>query len=122
MLCLCEQVHRGPVGFRAVIGDHCHLRRPGDHVDAHLAKHLSFSSGHVDIPGPNNLVYPGNTPGTVGQRSHRLGAADTKRAIHTGQVSRSQHRRVDLAVGRWYHHDDLAYPGDLGGGHGHQYR
>ncbi len=122
VLGLGEQVHGQPVGIGAAVGDHQDLRGPGNHVDAYLAEHRPLGGGHVDVARPHDLVDPRHALGAVGQRRHRLGAADGEDMIDAGQVGRRQHQLVEHAIGSRHHHDDLAHTRHMGRDGVHQYR
>ena len=55
MLGLRQQVGGKPFGIVVLVGDHQHLRRPGDGVDADHAEHLALGGGDVGIAGPDDL-------------------------------------------------------------------
>jgi hypothetical protein len=58
----------------------------------------------------------------MGERGHRLGAADAIDLVDTGELRRRQDERHQLAVGCRHHHDQARNAGDLGRHRIHQHR
>ena len=118
---LAEQVHRHPVRRRRAVGEHEDLARPRDHVDADLAEDVFLRAGDVGVARSGDLVDARHGRRAVGQRRHRLRAADGEGAVHAGHVGRGQHQRVLLAARRGHDHHDLRHAGDLRGDRVHQH-
>ena len=118
---LREQVHRDPFRRRAGVGDHQHLGRTGDHVDAHAAEHLALGLGYVAIAGTDDLVHPGQARCAQRQRRHGLRAADTKHPLDAGQRGRRQHQRIALPARGRRHGKPFGNAGHLGGDGVHQH-
>ena len=98
VLGLRKQVHGDPVRIGPAVADHQDLRGAGDHVDADLAEHHALGGGDIDIAGPDDLVDRRHGLGAVGQRGHRLGAADGEHPVDAGDRRGGQHQLVDLAI------------------------
>ena len=122
MLGLREQIHRNPVGIGFAIAHHQNFGRAGNHVNADYAEHHAFGGGDIGVARAGNLVDFGNGASAIGQRRHRLRAADGEHAIHTGNRRRRQHHVVEFTIGRGHDHDQLRHTGDLGGNSIHQHR
>ncbi len=99
VLGLRQQIGRDPVGVGATIRDHQHLGWTGDHVDADLAEHQALRGGHISVAGADDLRHRLDGRGAIGQRRHRLCAADAVDFGHAAQLRRRQHQRIELAVG-----------------------
>ena len=63
-------------GSLSLVGDHQHLRRPGDGIDADRAEHLPLGGGHVGVARADDLGHRRDRLGAVGERGHGLRAAD----------------------------------------------
>src|SRR5690606_38530563 len=57
VLGLGEQVHGDPVRVGLAVADDEDFRRPGDHVDADLAEHVTLGGGDVDVARTDDLVH-----------------------------------------------------------------
>ena len=79
---------------------------PGDHVDADLAEHQPLGRGDIGVAGADDLGHRRDGRGAVGQRRHRLRAADAVDLGDAAELRRRQHQRVELAVRRRHHHHD----------------
>ena len=86
---------RGSLGG---VGEHHHLGGAGDAVDADAAEHLALGLGDIGVAGADDAVHRGDGGGAVGQRRHRLRAADAVDFGHPGAARRGQHQRVQHAV------------------------
>ena len=86
------------------IGDHQHFRGAGDHVDADLAEHQPLGGGDIGIAGADDLGHRRDGRGAIGQRRHRLRAADAVDFGDAAEMRRRQHQRIELAVRRRHHH------------------
>ena len=84
VLGLRQQIGGDPAGIAGVVGDHQHFRRAGDHVDADLAEHLPLGGGDIGVAGADDLRHRRDRRRAVGQRRHRLRAAD---AIDLGDAA-----------------------------------
>jgi hypothetical protein len=84
VLGLGEEVHRHPVGVAGAIGDDQHFGGPGDHVDADGAEHAALGLGHIGVARADDLVHLRDGLRAVGQRRHRLRAADGEHAVDAG--------------------------------------
>ena len=76
VLGLCQEVRRHVRRDRRAVRDDDDLARAGDQVDAHVAEHEALGEGDVEVARPDDLVDRGKRRRPVGQRRHRLGAAD----------------------------------------------
>ena len=85
MLGLRQQIGGDPVGIAGVVGDDQHFGGTGDHVDADLAEHQPLGGGDIGIAGADDLCHRRNRRGAIGERGHRLRAAD---AIDLGRRRR----------------------------------
>ncbi len=122
VLGLGEQVHGDPVRVGLAVADDEDFRRSGDHVDADLAEHVALGGGDVDVARTDDLVHRRYALGTVGQRSHGLGAADGEDPIDSGDAGSGQHQLVDLTARGRHHHDHLGHAGNLRRNRVHQHR
>ena len=61
-----------------VVGDDQDLRRAGDRVDVDLAEHLPLGLRDPRVARPDDLVDARHALGAVGERRHRLRAADRR--------------------------------------------
>ena len=84
VLGLRQQIGGDPAGIAGVVGDHQHFGRAGDHVDADLAEHQPLGGGDIGVAGADDLGHRRDRRGAVGQRRHRLRAAD---AIDLGDAA-----------------------------------
>jgi hypothetical protein len=82
--------------------------------DPDPAEHLTLRLGDVGVAGADHLVDARDRVRAVGQRRHRLRAADTVDLVHPGQGRGSQDQRVQHAVGRRHHHHQPAHARHLG--------
>ena len=122
MLGLCQQVGGDPVGVAGFVGQYQDFGRPGDHVDADLAKHQALCGRNIGIAGAHNLGHGRDCFGAISERSYRLGAADAVNLIDAGKLCCRQHQRVELAIRRRDDHCQPRYAGDLGRHRIHQNR
>jgi hypothetical protein len=81
------------------VGNDQHFRRPGNHVDADRAEHAALRACDIGVARADDLVDLRNALRAVGQRRHRLRAADGEHTIHTGDRRGSQHQRIAFAAG-----------------------
>ena len=122
MLGLRQQIGGDPAGIAGVVGDHQHFRGAGDHVDADLAEHLPLGGGDIGIAGADDFRHRRDRRGAVGQRRHRLRAADAIDFGHAAKMGGRQHQRIELAVRRRHHHHHPRHAGDPGRHRIHQHR
>ena len=122
VLGLRQEIGGDPVGMAAAVGEDQHLGGPGDHVDADLAEHQALGGRHIGVAGPDDLGDRRDRLGAVGERRHRLRAADAIDLVDAGELRRRQHQRRELAVRRRHHHDQARHARDLGGHRVHQHR
>ena len=100
MLSLAEKIKRDPIWIVVRVGDHQNLGRPGDHVDADLAKHAPLGGSDIGVAGAGDLVDGLDWPRAVGQRRDRLCAADpTERAFDVEEAKTRPARRLALLIG-----------------------
>jgi hypothetical protein len=66
VLGLGQQVGRNPVGPGRFVGNHQHLGRPGNHVNADSPEHLALGFGHIGIARPDDLGDRGDGAGAEG--------------------------------------------------------
>ena len=104
VLGLRQQVGGDPIGVSGLVGEDEHLGRAGDHVDADLAEHQALGRRHIGVAGPDDLGDRRNGLGAVGERGHRLRAADAIDLVDAGELGRRQHQGRELAVRRRHHH------------------
>ena len=109
VLGLRKQVHRDPVGIGGAVADHQDFRGAGDHVDADHAEYAALGGGHVGVAGADDLVHRRNTLRSIGERADRLRAADAEHPVHSRQRGSGKYHFVNVAIGRWRHHDELAH-------------
>ena len=76
VLGLRQQVGGDPVRIVAAVGDHQHLGRAGDHVDADRAEDLALGGRDIGIAGADDLGDRADRLGAIGERGDRLRAAD----------------------------------------------
>ena len=86
------------------IGQDQHLRRTGDHVDAHLAEHQTLGGRDIGVAGPDDLGDRRNGCSTVGERGNRLGAANAVDLIDAGKLRGGEHEGRELALRRGHDH------------------
>ena len=98
VLGLREEIGRDPVRVGVVVGEDQHLGRPGDHVDADRAEHQPLGGRHIGVAGADDLGDRRDRRGAVGERRHRLRAADPIDLVDAGELRRRQHQRLELAV------------------------
>ena len=113
VLRLRDQIGRHVPHRGRPVGDDQHLGRPRQHVDPHRAHDLALRLGDEAVPGPHDLVHPGDRRRAVGQRRDRLGPAHPEDAMHARELGGRQHHVRHSPRRR--HHDDVAHPGDRGG-------
>ena len=99
VLGLGEEIRGDPLRIGRRVGDHHDLARPRDHVDAHVAEHPALGQRHVDVARPHDLVHAPDGLRAVGQRGHRLGAADPVGLGHSRHASGGEHGGVERLVG-----------------------
>ena len=109
VLRLGEQVGGQMGGGAAAVVDDEDLGRTGNHVDADLAEDQLLGGGHVDVARPGDLVDPGDGGRAVGQRRHRLGAADPEDPVNPGKTGGGKHVGIDLPAGSRHHHDHFRH-------------
>ena len=109
-------------GWPLLVGEDQHLGGPGDHVDADLAEHQPLGGRHIGVAGADDLGDRLDGLGAVGERRHRLRAADAIDLVDAGELRGREHQRRELAVGRRHHHDEARHARDLGGHRVHQHR
>ena len=85
VLGLRQQIGGDPAGIAGVVGDDEHFRGAGDHVDADLAEHLPLGGGDIGVAGADDFGDRRDRRRAVGQRRHRLRAAD---AIDFGDAAK----------------------------------
>ena len=122
MLGLRQQIGRDPAGIAGVVGDDQHFGRAGDHVDADLAEHQPLGRGDIGVAGADDLRHRRDRRGAVGERRHRLRAADAVDLGDAAEMRRRQHQRIELAVGRRHHHHHAADARDFRRHRVHQHR
>ena len=122
MLGLRQQVGGDPVGMTGAVGQDQHLRRPGDHVDADRAEHQPLGGRHIGVARADDLRHRLDRLGAVGERRHRLRAADAINLVDAGELGGCQHQRREPAVRRRHHHDEARHARDLGRHRIHQHR
>ena len=122
MLGLRQQIRGDPVGIAALVGQDQHLGRPGDHVDADGAEHDALGRRHIGVARSDDLGHRLDRRRAIGERRHRLRAADAIDLVDAGELRRGQHERAELAVRRRHHHDDARHARDLGRYRVHQHR
>ena len=88
VLGLRQQVGGDPFGIGVAVGDDQHLGRTGDHVDADLAEHQALGRRHIGIARPDDLGDRRDGRGAVGERRHRLRAADAIDLVDAGELAR----------------------------------
>ena len=98
VLGLGQQIGGDPVGIAGLVGEDQHLGGPGDHVDADLAEDQPLGGRHIGVAGPDDLGDRRDGRGAVGERRHRLRAADAIDLVDAGELRRRQHQRRELAV------------------------
>ena len=76
MLGLGDQVGGDELGLGRVVGQHDDLARAGDAVDGDLAEDVLLGQGDEQVARPDDHVHRRHALDAVGQRRHRLGAAD----------------------------------------------
>ena len=122
MLGLRQQIGGDPGGVAGAVGDDKHFRGAGDHVDADLAEHQPLGGGDIGVAGADDLRDRRDGRGAVGQRRHRLRAADAVDLRDAAEPGGRQHQRIELAAGRRHHHDHALDAGDLRRHRVHQHR
>ena len=122
MFGLGKQVHGDPVRVGLAVTDHQYLRRAGNHVDTDHPEYFALRGGHKNIPRTHNLVDRGHGFGAIGQRSHGLGATDSKHAVYPGNGGRCQHHVIHHTIRGRHHHDNFRHTSDFGRNRIHQYR
>ena len=122
VLGLRQQIGGDPVGIAGLVGEDQHFGRAGDHVDADRAEHQALGRRHIGVAGTDDLGDRRDRLGAVGERRHRLRAADAIDLVDAGELGRRQHQRRELAVRRRHHHDEARHAGDLGRHGVHQHR
>ncbi len=105
-----------------LVGEDQHLRRARDHVDADLAEHQPLGRRHIGVAGPDDLGDRRDGRRAIGERRHRLRAADAIDLVDAGELRGRQHQRLELAVRRRHHHDEPRHARDLGRHGVHQHR
>ena len=104
VLGLGQQIDRHAARIVGRVGEHHHLRRAGDAVDADAAEHLPLGLGDIGVAGADDAIDRGDGRGAVGQRRHRLRAADAVDFRHAGAPRGGQHQRVEHPVRRRHAH------------------
>ena len=122
MFGLRKEVHRHPLGRRRAIGDDQDLGRAGDHIDTHRAEHAALGGRHISIAGTDDFVDLRHGLGTVGQRRHRLRAADGEHPVYPGNRRGCQYQLIFFAARRRHDHDEFTHARHLGGNRVHQHR
>ena len=113
--------HQPRVG--RLVGHDADLRRPGDHIDAHIARDELLGRGHESVARAGDLGHRADGLGAVGQRRHGLGAADGVDLGDAGDLAGSEDGRIQRAVlGGRRHADDALHAGHLGGQGVHEHR
>ncbi len=121
VLGLGEQVGGDEDGVGALVGQHRDLGGAGDHLDADDPVDLALGGHRVRASGSDDLVDGGHGAGAVGQRRHRLGAADAVDLVEAEEAGGGQQAGVGQAGGAGRGDDaDLVDAGHLGGNGGHE--
>src|SRR6266849_4524704 len=76
VLGLRQKVGGDPGRIVAAVGNDQDLGGAGDQVDADLAEDAALGGGDIGVAGSDDLVDRRDRRGSVGERGHRLGAAD----------------------------------------------
>ena len=122
VLRLAQEVRSHKSGAGLTVGNDQHLRGSGNHVDVHLSKDLLFGLSHIGVAGTNDLVHLGDRLCPVGQSGDGLGSAHLVDLGNASNLGSGQNGGVHLAVlSRRGDHDDLPYPGNMGGDGVHQH-
>ena len=95
----CAIEIRGDPGGIAAAGDDDDLARAGVEVDGAVGGHQRLRRRHVRVAGPDDLVHARDRRGAVGQRRHRVRAADAEQARHA-RLGRGRERRRARACGQ----------------------
>ena len=123
MLRLSDQIGGDVFRIRAVIRQHDHFTRAGQHVNGHLAEYLPLSQGDKQVPRPDDHVDRGNAFDAIGQGGHRLSAAHPVHFVDSQLAAGRQQITVVSALGcGWNHHGNFRHGGGLGRANGHQHR
>ena len=99
-----------------------HFGGTGDHVDADLAEHQPLGGGDIGIAGPDDLGDRRNRCGAIGERGHRLRAADAIDFADATKLRGGEHQRIELTSGRRHHHHQPRNAGDCRRHRVHQHR
>ena len=123
VLRLAQQIRRHEARIRLPIREHQHLRRTGDHIDPDLSEDLLLRLSDEGIARTHDLIDAWNRRRPIGERRHRLRAADLEDPANASDMRRREDIRIDRALLiRWGHHDDFLDPRDLRRNRIHQHR
>ena len=123
MFRLGQQIRGHLVRLGRVVGDHQHLARSRQGIDAHLAVHRLLGQGHVDVARSADHIHFVDAFGAVGHGGDRLGTTDAQHAADTGQMGGSQNNGIHLTIPTRRRADHcVAHAGHPGGNGIHQHR
>ena len=77
MFGLCQQICSHPDGIGLGIGNHEHLTRTGQKIDANAAKDLTLGLHDIGVSGTEEFGDSRDAFRSIGQGGDRLGSADT---------------------------------------------
>jgi len=115
VLGLREEIRGGPLRRSRPVAYHDDLRRSGDHVDADDAEDLALRLRDISVSRADDLVDAGDGARTVGERGHRLRAADGENPVYARDGGRREHEVAEHAARRRHDHHDLPHAGHLRG-------
>ena len=122
MLRLRQHVCRHEGGVLLVVCDDEDLRRPGEHIDAHLPVHFLFGEGDEDVARAGDDVHFRDALGAVGKGGDGLRTPHFEDLFGAADIRRRDDGGVHLAVFGGGRHPDVRHARGLGGQHAHQYR
>ncbi len=98
MLGLAEHVGRDESWVGRLVGDHQHLGRAGEQIDADAAEQLALGLGHVGVARPDQHVDRWDSLDEAeGHGRQALDAAERQHGVGARRPHRVEHRRVHAA-------------------------
>ena len=116
-----EQVGGDPLRVGGLVGQHRHLGRSGQQVDAHPAEELPLGLGDEGVARADEHVDRCFVEQAEGHGAQRLHAADGEHPVGPRQVGAVEHRGVGAVFARrWRARQHRRHAGGLGHADGHE--
>ena len=98
VLGLREKIGRDPGGIVGAVGHHQNLPKAPRWNRCRPPEHFALGRRHIGVARPHDLVDGRDRRRAIGQRRHRLRAADAIDLRHARDLRRHQRQRIDRAA------------------------